>query len=208
MAALAEELKQTDFTAQVEGYFHTLHDTIRLAEVTDKQGRAIPLDEAIENAIQMIVAAHLRGNSIMFVGNGGSAAIASHCTTDYLKNGGLRTLAFNDGSQLTCLANDLGYDMVFATPITMHARAGDVLVAISSSGKSASITKAVDAARAKGCSVITLSGFGANNPLRTMGDMNVYMAASEYGFVEIAHLTFCHIVLDLMMKAGLHPAAR
>ena len=58
----------------------------------------------------------------MVIGNGGSAAIASHLATDYTKNGGLRTQAFNDGSMLTCLGNDLGYENVFAKQIEMFAR--------------------------------------------------------------------------------------
>ena len=73
----------------------------------------------------------------MFVGNGGSAGIASHLAIDFSKNGGLRSLAFNDASALTCLGNDLGYENVFAKQIDFHARAGDLLIAISSSGRSA-----------------------------------------------------------------------
>ena len=62
---------------------------------------------------------------------------------DFTKNGGLRALAFNDGSTLTCLGNDLGYENVFAKQIELHARPGDMLVAISSSGRSANILKGV-----------------------------------------------------------------
>ena len=189
---------------QVADYFGRLNSGILAAEATDAAGNPVPMSVAIEWAMQSVVKAHKGGGKIMFIGNGGSAGIASHCTTDYLKNGGLRTMCFNDGSQLTCLANDLGYENVFAAPIGMHAREGDMLVAISSSGKSASITKAVDAARVKGCKVLTLSGFGADNPLRRMGDMNIFLPEKEYGFVEIGHLAFCHIVLDLIMNNGLN----
>jgi D-sedoheptulose 7-phosphate isomerase len=79
----------------------------------------------------------------------------------------------------------------------MHARPGDVLIAISSSGKSRSITNSVGAARAARCRIVTMSGFESDNPLRTMGDLNAYVPNSEYGFVEIAHLSLCHAIVDL-----------
>jgi len=201
MAIAALHAQKTDATLgdRIESYFDTLNEGIMHAMTTDRAGQIVPVSAAIDWAMRAVLAAHARGNKIMFIGNGGSAAIASHCTTDYLKNGELRTICFNDGAQLTCLSNDLGYDNVFATPIAMHAVKGDLLIAISSSGKSASITKAVEAARARGCEVLTLSGFGEENPLRRMGDMNIYLPSTEYGFVEIGHLAYCHIILDLIM---------
>ena len=118
---------------------------------------------------------------------------------DYLKNGGVPAMAFNDGPSLTCLANDLGYDQVFAHQISMHGHKGDLLVSISSSGKSANIIKAVEKGRERGCTVVTMSGFDAGNPLRTMGDFNFYVPSHEYGFVEISHLVLCHAILDIKM---------
>jgi D-sedoheptulose 7-phosphate isomerase len=108
-------------------------------------------------------------------------------------------LAFNDAAALTCLGNDLGYERVFAKQIDMHGRQGDFMVAISSSGRSPNILGAVEAARHKGCAVLTLSGFSPDNPLRRAGDYNLYVASGEYGFVEIAHLALGHAMLDLSM---------
>jgi hypothetical protein len=85
------------------------------------------------------------GNKLIFVGNGGSASIASHMATDYSKNDGIRSLALNDSSMLTCLGNDLGYEQVFAKQIELHARAKIFLIAISSSGRSPNILYAVKA---------------------------------------------------------------
>ena len=147
-------------------------------------------------------ATHDTGNKLMFIGNGGSAGIASHMAIDYSKNGGIRSLAFNDGAALTCIGNDLGYDNVFAKQVDLHARPGDLLVAISSSGKSMNILKAADTARERGCTVYTFSGFGADNPLRTYGDLNFYVNSGEYGFVEISHLALIHSILDLEMGWG------
>jgi D-sedoheptulose 7-phosphate isomerase len=183
---------------EIGRYFTTLSGYLTQTAVTNVSGATMDLAEAINQCMANARRAHTAGNKLIFVGNGGSAAIASHMATDYSKNGGVRSLAFNDGSMLTCLGNDLGYDQVFAKQLELHARAGDLVVAISSSGRSANILNAVKAARAAGCSVITLSGFGADNPLRQLGDINFYLASDRYGFVEIGHLTICHAILDFI----------
>jgi len=186
----------------VERYFKSIADLALAAQVSDGEGRPVNLELAIEWAIRRTRETHANGNKLMAIGNGGSAAIASHMATDYTKNGGIRTQAFNDSAMLTCLANDLGYENVFAKQIEMFGRPGDLLVAISSSGQSANILKGVAAARAVGSTVMTLSGFEPDNPLRSLGDMNFYIASSEYGFVEIIHLSMCHAILDLAMSWG------
>jgi D-sedoheptulose 7-phosphate isomerase len=141
-------------------------------------------------------------NKQIIIGNGGSAAIASHMAIDYSKNGGIRSLSFNDSSLLTCLGNDFGYEHVFAEAIRIHALPGDLLVAISSSGQSKNILNAVTVAKSLGCQVLTMSGFQDDNPLRTAGHMNLYVPSDQYGFVEIAHLALLHAALDLLMGWG------
>lgn len=186
-------------------YMETLSQVVARALVTDRTGRSIPLEQAIRLMGGEMRAAHDRGNRIFFVGNGGSAGICSHMATDYSKNGGMRASALNDGAVLTCLGNDYGYEHVFEKQIEWHAQAGDVVVAISSSGQSANILNAAKAARERDCVVYTLSGFKADNPLRRLGDLNTYLANSEYGFVEVGHLALLHGVLDIQM--GWQPAA-
>ena len=129
---------------------------------------------------------------VFFVGNGGSAAIASHMAIDYSKNGGVKAMAFNDPAALTCLANDYGYEDVFAKQIGYHTGYGDVVVLVSSSGKSPNILKAAEAARFSDCKVITLSGFDPANPLRKLGDINFFVPSHDYGVVEITHLSILH----------------
>ena len=129
---------------------------------------------------------------VMFIGNGGSMGIATHMAVDFSKNGGLRATAFGDGAMLTCLGNDLGYENVFASQIEWHGRAGDVLIAISSSGKSPNILNGVKVARSRGCKIVTFSGFRDDNPLRKSGDVNFYVRAMQYGFVEVAHQAILH----------------
>ena len=89
---------------------------------------ALSLGNGLEQALALIMGQTAQGRKVMFVGNGGSAAIASHQATDFLKNGGMRTLAFNDLTMLTCLSNDLGYEHVFEKQVQMLADPGDVIV--------------------------------------------------------------------------------
>ena len=180
-------------------YVETLSNVLRRTSVTDGTGKDLPVDHAIETAVGMARNAHDGGNKLIFAGNGGSAGIASHMATDYSKNGGLRAWAMNDGSMLTCLGNDYGYEYVFAKQIEFHARSGDLLIAISSSGRSANILNAVRSGREMGCDVVTLSGFSPDNPLRETGNINFYVNSELYGYVEVGHLILCHAILDHSM---------
>ncbi|CAK0759314.1 D-sedoheptulose 7-phosphate isomerase [uncultured Gammaproteobacteria bacterium] len=186
----------------IAAYFSTLSRLGAATAASDASGGPLALTEAFTWSLGAMRAAHDAGGKIMFIGNGGSAAIASHCAIDYAKNGGLRAMAFNDGMALTCLGNDLGYDQVFAQQIAMHGQPGDLLVAISSSGASPNILQAVGAARRLGGRVVTLSGFKPDNPLRRLGDVNLYVESIRYGFVEILHLALCHAMLDLAGACG------
>jgi D-sedoheptulose 7-phosphate isomerase len=182
---------------RVDRYFQTLAQLLRDTEVTDSAGLSIPLAQAFDRVRDAAHNAHDAGNKLIYIGNGGSAAIASHLAIDYSKNGGIRSLAFNDASALTCLGNDLGYENVFAKQLDFHARPGDLLIAISSSGKSPNILAGVATARARDCGIVTFSGFSEDNDLRRTGDINFYVRSCEYGFVELAHLSLSHAILDL-----------
>jgi D-sedoheptulose 7-phosphate isomerase len=187
---------QTDLYAR---YVSVFSRGLRTASATEAGGVVIALDAAVRDIGARMRACHDGGRRIMLVGNGGSAGICSHLATDFSKNGGMRATAFNDGSALTCLANDYGYDHVFAKQIEWHAVEGDMLIAISSSGRSMNILNAVASARKLKCTVVTLSGFKPDNPLRASGDINIYFPSSEYGFVEVGHLAILHAALDIQM---------
>ena len=183
-------------TSDVLAYYDHLASCLKRVEVTAQDGTALSQGEALTRVIGWACATHAVGRKLMFIGNGGSAGICSHMATDYSKAGNLRSLCFNDGAMLTCLANDLGYEQVFARQIEMHGAEGDMLIAISSGGRSKNILEGVAAARRRGCRVVTLSGFGGDNPLRRLGDVNFYLSSDQYGFVEIGHLAICHAILD------------
>ncbi len=184
---------------QIAAYFATLGDLGGRLEASGRGGAPLTLSAAFEWAIARIGETRAGASRIFFVGNGGSAAIASHMAIDYSKNGGVSALAFNDPAALTCLANDLGYEQVFARQVELHGRPGDLLVAISSSGNSANIVNAARAARDGDIEVLTLTGFAPDNRLRALGDVNLYVPNGLYGFVEISHLALCHAILDVAM---------
>lgn len=164
-------------------------------EFTHSAARLSP-EEGIARVMQMLRLSRERGSSVYLVGNGGSAGIASHATTDFVNVAKLRAQTVHDPSLLTCMANDYGYENAFARILSQLASRDDVLVAISSSGKSPNIHNAVAAVRQKGGQVLTLSGFARDNPLRTMGDLNIWLDSRDYGFVEIGHQFILHNLAD------------
>lgn len=184
----------------VEDYYNGLTELTRSIRVTDKEGKKIGFSHAIEKIGNLILSQANPGNKLMFIGNGASAAISSHMSTDFWKTCGIRAIAFNDSSLLTCLGNDYGFEHIFEKSIEMFANCGDVLVAISSSGKSENIIRGVNSAKSKECSVITLSGFKEDNPLSAAGDFNLYVPAQEYGPVEVIHHSICHCILDVIAR--------
>lgn len=187
-------------------YVSGLFEIINNAVIIDESGKKLEFDDGITQIIRLIKLHASQGKKVIFIGNGGSATIASHGALDFWKNCGLRAVSFNEGPLLTCIGNDYGYAHTFEKPMEMFADEGDILIAISSSGKSENILRGVNAARALKCKVISLSGFSENNPLRKTGDVNVYIPSSEYGFVELAHQIIIHLVSDFIMKDNTRPS--
>ncbi len=181
-------------------FFEGLGEAIRTVACTDAAGAEMTREAAYDATLARALETTSRGGHIFFIGNGGSAGIASHMANDFSKNGAMPALCFNDGAALTCLGNDFGFEHVFAKQMEFHARRGDLLVAISSSGNSANILLAVEAARKIGCGVVTMSGFSAENKLRRLGDVNFHVGVKDYGLVEVAHTALIHAVVDLKMS--------
>lgn len=181
----------------VEEFFRDLSRAIELVRCTGPYGEVLSREQAYERTLNTCMQAVDRGSRHMFIGNGGSAAIASHMAIDFSKNGEMPGICFNDGAALTCLGNDYGYEEVFARQIAFHARQDDVLFAISSSGESPNILRAVEAALERGCHVITFSGFSFDNRLRALGEVNFHVAVNDYGVVEVAHTALIHAVVEM-----------
>jgi D-sedoheptulose 7-phosphate isomerase len=107
--------------------------------------------------------------------------------------------AFTDHSLLTATGNDLAFDQIFALPLARFARAGDLLITISSSGRSPNIVRALECAQSMSLHIITLSGRDADNPSRSFGELNFYIPQYRYGWVECAHQVILHYWLDQLM---------
>ena len=178
-----------------------LADLLDRAQVRDRDDLPVPQAEGFAQVRDWVLALRSVAGKVMVVGNGGSAAIASHLQTDLVHGLGVRALVFTEPSTLTAQANDHGYQHAFRNLTSLWAEPGDLLVAISSSGSSENILSACRAARSKGARLLTFSGFGPGNPLRSLGDLNFYVASSEYGAVESAHAVLIHHLTDQVLAA-------
>jgi D-sedoheptulose 7-phosphate isomerase len=183
----------------VEGwndYFGIIAQGLSALVATDRDGRDLPVAEGVRQWVAMTRAVQQRDAHLYIIGNGGSAGMASHMATDAAKNGRLRAVAFNDSSLLTATGNDLAYDQVFSLPLERLARSGDMLIAISSSGNSPNIVRALEVARGLGVATVTLTGMRADNKARALGDLNFYVPLSRYGWAESAHQVVLHYWFD------------
>jgi len=185
---------------KITNYIAEFGNLLVKTEVTDADNNSIDFADGVAEAIKLITSRASENCKVIFIGNGGSASIASHQAIDFFRNGRMRAICFSDSSLLTCLSNDFGYQYVYEKSIEMFADKGDILIAISSSGQSENILLGVDAGKKTGCHIITMSGFKPDNPLRTRGDLNFYVPSNSYGYVEISHLTLCHCMVDMMTE--------
>jgi phosphoheptose isomerase len=108
---------------------------------------------------------------------------------------------------MSCLANDYGFENWLSHAVRLNAREGDYMVAISSSGRSKNILNAVAMAREMNLDIITLSAMGADNPLRTLGDVNYWVNSWSYNIVESAHQFWMMAVIDLIIGRAEYPAS-
>jgi D-sedoheptulose 7-phosphate isomerase len=153
----------------------------------------------LQQAATAIRDVHKAGGKVIVVGNGGSAAIASHIAVDFTKAAKIRAINFNEADLITCYANDYGYDQWVVQALQSYADKGDLAILISSSGKSPNIVNGARKAKEMGLSVVTLSGFDANNPLRASGDINLWVESSAYNAVEMSHLVWLLSIVDYLV---------
>ena len=180
-------------------YIATLSELMATMLVTNKQGGSVTLDQGAEQAIQIMLDAKAADRKVMLAGNGGSAAIVSHVQNDLFKRAGVKALVFTEQPLLLALANDEGYGRVFEWPVEQWAQPGDIMITVSSSGRSENILRAAEAALQKACRLVTFSGFDPDNPLRQMGELNFYVGSHSYGYVETAHAAVTHFMTDRAM---------
>lgn len=163
-------------------------------------------EEPLASVSVLLRAARNDGRTIFIFGNGGSAANASHFMVDMVKGTlepgrpRVRLICLNDNiPTLTALANDLGYDSVFAEPLASLGRSGDIVIAISGSGNSANVLKAMQTARAGGMTTIGLSGADGGS-LRQLCDLMITVPSDSMQLVEDAHRVILHALFVEMCQ--------
>ena len=181
-------------------YIQELLDKLNETQFWKGTEQAEDYDAGIESLLEIFSQHKREGSQLYFIGNGGSSAIASHMTADFMKNGGMNTYSLYDSAVTTCMGNDYGYEYIFSKPKEFLVREGDLLVAISSSGNSRNIINAINVAKQKRATVITLTGFHPDNGAKQLGDFNVYVPSERYGIVESIHNLILQQIVDLIME--------
>ena len=159
--------------------------------------------EAIENCAELIFQTVKRGGKILIFGNGGSAADAQHFAAEFVgryetERRALPAIALTtDTSALTALANDYGFERIFARQVEALAREGDCLIAISTSGKSPNIISAVMKGRSLGCQIIGLTGANGKK-LASLCDSSILVPSERTARIQEAHITIAHIWCELV----------
>lgn len=183
-------------TSNLRAHAGLLESLVKTCIFTQYSGQILDHDLAISKIIKQLKRCHDAGGSIYLIGNGGSAAVASHICTDFCNTAGLRAFTLHDTSVLTCMSNDYGYENAFARRLEVVGKTVDMLIAVSSSGESRNMLLAAETMRAKDAMVISLTGFNGNNPLRKLGDWNCWIKSADYGLVEISHLFILHYLAE------------
>ena len=168
---------------------------------------------AIDSAAEILLDAHTRNARVFSCGNGGSASIANHLVCDHVK--GVRTKTdlapqvmslSNNVELLTAIANDISYADVFTYQLQSQARAGDVLIAISSSGRSTNIVNAIEWARKNGLRTIAMTGFDGG-AARQLAEVAIHADCGNYGVVEDLHQAVMHALAQYTRQSRMTPEA-
>lgn len=171
-----------------------------------RRGEPVGLDEGLDALARLW--APLSGprdpaRSVHWIGNGGSAAVASHMSQDLMNACGVRSHTLNDASLITCVSNDHGFERVFGRPLAVTGRAGDVLMAISSSGMSKNVVAAAQVGMEMGMSLVTFSAFSPANHLNGLrAELSFHTPTRVYGHAELAHEAMLHAVIDMLSQPG------
>ena len=156
--------------------------------------------DQLEKVADLLKAVQSEKKKALIFGNGGSAAMASHFSVDLTKNAGLRCVNCNEADLITCFANDYGFEHWVEKAVDFYGDKGDLLIVISSSGSSKNMLNGVKAARNGNFrAVVTLSGFAENNPLRQLGDINLWINSRAYNFVENIHQIWLLAIVDFII---------
>lgn len=151
---------------------------------------------SLEKIAKSLISANKKNKKIIIFGNGGSAAISSHVSVDLTKNAKIRSVNFNEADLLTCFSNDFGYKKVYSKSLEFYADAGDVVIIISSSGKSKNVLEAAKICKKKKLLLYTFTGFSKSNPLKKMGNINLWVNSKAYNIIENIHQIWLLSIVD------------
>lgn len=156
--------------------------------------------EKIEKIFK-ILTKYQKKNAVHIFGNGGSASIASHFSMDLTNNSKIKCFSYNDTPTITCYSNDFKFENWISRVIEKYTNKNDLLILISSSGKSKNMINAVAAAkRKKFYKIITLTGFDSKNPLKQKGDLNIWVNSKSYNMIENTHQFILLLLVDMIKK--------
>ncbi len=183
---------------------HIETDLVEAAELIDWFRRSVAVRATVEQFAESVVACLKAGGRILSCGNGGSMCDAMHFAEElsgrYRKDRpALAAMAISDPSHLTCVANDFGFDQVFARGVEAWGRPGDVLVGFSTSGNSPNVIAAAVAARAKQMRVVGLLGRDGGK-LRPLCDLAIVVPAETSDRIQEVHIKIVHIVIELVER--------
>ncbi len=163
----------------------------------------------LNQVIEMFAQARNEGRNIFVCGNGGSAASASHFACDMVKGASFmkpaeqrfKIMALTDMMPtMTAYSNDVSYDVVFVEPLKNFAKPGDLFMAISGSGNSPNVLKAMEYANSLGCKTIAMTGRDGGK-LGPMANLNLQVSVQHMGRIEDAHMIACHMICYYFMDA-------
>ena len=157
------------------------------------------VEEEIIKMKELLLNVKNNGKKVIVAGNGGSAAMSSHVAVDFTKQGGIRTVNFNETDLITCFANDYGYERWVEKAVEFYGDKDDLIILISSSGNSKNLINAAKMAKSLGIYVVTFTGFKLNNPLKEEGELNFWLDSKAYNVVENTHQIWLLLICDLII---------
>lgn len=196
-AGVPASLPRAELIRLLQSYLRKLRETVD----------SVPVGE-IARAAEEIVRARAAGKTVYVLGNGGSASTASHAATDWLKphhdndRGGVKAVSLVDNVALmTAWANDTSFDNVFAAQLEASLTRGDVVIAISGSGNSPNVLRAVETARRRGAITVGLAGFDGG-ALAGLVDVSVVVPCNDQGVIEDVHMMIAHAMTVALQQAA------
>jgi D-sedoheptulose 7-phosphate isomerase len=171
----------------VKEYFDTLYSKLNSENVIK-----------FNQLIKLIKEVKRKKKKLILVGNGGSAAMASHVAVDFTKTCKIRAINFNEADLITCYGNDYGFENWITEALISYGDAGDLVVLISSSGQSKNIVNAAKFCNKKKINFATFTGFKKNNPLKKISKINFWVNSNSYNIIEMTHHIWLLMLVDFL----------